>query len=60
MDEKARLFISYWCRLYGLRIPETLFETISSFHGMQYMIRNICTLSLTLSFQIETNKSNTI
>ena len=33
-DEKARLVISHWCRLYCLRITEALFATISSFHGV--------------------------
>ncbi len=38
VDEKARLFISYYCRLYGLRITEQLFDIISTFHGIYIYI----------------------
>eukprot|EP01084_Bolivina_argentea_P022731 42263_1 len=45
VDEKARLFISYYCRLYGLRITEQLFDIISTFHVMPFDSGFICMTS---------------
>eukprot|EP00483_Globobulimina_turgida_P003026 UN03031 len=45
LDEKARLFISHFCRLYALRITENLFEIISTFHVMPFDSGFICITS---------------
>merc|ERR1712130_765876 len=41
-DEKGRLCISYWCRLYKLRITEILFEIISNYHVMPFDSGFVC------------------
>ena len=47
MDEKGRLCISYWCRLYNLRITESLFEIVSSFHGMDVCVYvHMCAINI--------------